>query len=254
MMLGDERCTQSYCLPEGTYIRADATSKPDPHPHPVFPNREALIAENLDINKVAVLAGDVVHIYDAASRAHESSFSIRGDNGVTSRPIAVYWSGDAIFIEASNGTTSPVWVFKTDGTPMGPIKAADGAGNAVLSTYNGSFVLLDRSRVAISERGFSSLTIYEIATGKRTKVVRKVPPSPCTRKETDAFWSASAEAMSQRCENFMKKNYAPLVGADAVAWKEGLLVLLRKPRLGELAVLDPNTLVERRTIAMPWCE
>lgn len=235
----DERCARGYCLPK------DATVPNDTVAH---------LAWNLDASKVAVLSGDVVHVFDASSKAHESSFSIRGDKGVTSEPIAMHWNGDALFVEASDATTSPVWVFKPDGTPIGPIEALGGKDRTPLSTKNGSFVLLDHGRVGISEQGFSSLTIYEIDSGKRTKLVRKIPPSQCKKDELEGLWRDSSGAASPRCKDFMSKNFAHLVGADAVAGTKNLLVLLRGPRLGELAVIDAKTLAERKTIKMPWCD
>jgi hypothetical protein len=235
----DDRCARGYCLPK------DATVPADP---------VALIAWNLDGSKVAVLSGDNVHIFDASSRAHESSFSIHGDKGVSSEPTALHWNGDAIFVETNDGTTSAVWVFKTDGTPTGPIEALGGKDRVALSTRNGSFVLLDRLRVGISEQGFSSLTIYEIDSGKRSKLVRKIPASPCKKEELDALWHDPAAAAPPRCKEFMARNYAHLVGADAVAGTKNLLVLLRGPRLGELAVIDAKTLAERKMIKMPWCD
>jgi hypothetical protein len=235
----DDRCARGYCLPK------DAAVPPDPVAH---------MAWNLDGSKVAVLSGEVVHIFDASSKAHEASFSIRGDKGVTSEPTAIHWNGNAIFVEASDATNSPVWVFKPDGTPMGAIEALGGKDRTQLSTRNGSFVLLDQARVGISEMGFSTLTIYETDTGKRTKLVRKVPASPCKKDELETLWQDPAANASAKCKDFMAKNYAHLVGADAVAGTKNLLVLLRGPRLGELAVIDAKTLAERKTIKMPWCE
>lgn len=235
----DDRCARGYCLPKDAKVPTD----------PV-----ALMAWNLDGSKVAVLSGDNVHIFDAASKAHESSFSIRGDKGVTSEPTAMHWNGTAIFVEASDGTTSPVWVFKPeDGTAIGPIEALGTKDRTLLSTRNGSFVLLDDARVAISEQGFSSLTIYEIDTGKRSKLVRKIPAGPCKKDELDAMWRDPLSE-SPKCKDFVSKNFSHLVGADAVAGTKNLLVLLRGPRLGELAVIDAKTLAERKTIKMPWCD
>jgi len=235
----DDRCARGYCLPK------DAKVPPDP---------VALMTWNLDGTKVAVLAAELVHIYDAASKAHEASFPIRGDRGVTSEPTAIDWNGDALFIEASDGTTSPVWVFKPDGTPLGPIEALGGKDKALLSTRNGSFVLLNEQRVAISEQGFSALTIYETATGKRTKLVRKLPAGTCRKDELESMWHDPSAALSPKCKDYVTKNYAHLIGADAVAGSKNLLVLLRGPRLGELAVIDAKTLAARKTIKMPWCD
>jgi hypothetical protein len=234
----DDRCARGYCLPKDAKVPTD----------PV-----ALMAWSLDGSKVAVLSGDNVHIFDASSKAHESSFSIRGDKGVTNEPTAIHWNGDALFVEAGDGTTSPVWVFKPDGTAVGPIEALGTKDRALLSTRNGSFVLLDKTRVAISEQGFSALTVYEIDTGKRSKLVRKIPAGPCRKDELDAIWR-DPSLESPRCKDFVAKNFAHLVGADAVAGTKNLLVLLRGPRLGELAVIDAKTLAERKTIKMPWCD
>jgi hypothetical protein len=239
----DDRCARGYCLPK------DATVPTDTVAH---------MAWNLEGSKVAVLSGDVVHIFDSASKAHEASFSIRGEKGVTSEPIAMHWNGDAIFVEASDATTSPVWVFRTEaspiGAPVGPIEVLGGREKTPLSTRNGSFMLLDRERVAISEHGFSTLTIYETDSGKRTKLVRKIPPPQCKKGELEALWQDPSANASAKCKDFMTKNYAHLIGADAVAGTKNLLVLLRGPRLGELAVIDAKTLAERKTIEMPWCD
>ncbi len=235
----DDRCARGYCLPKDAKVPAD----------PV-----ALMAWNLDGSKVAVLSGDNVHIFDAASKAHETSFSIRGDKGVTSDPIALHWNGDAIFIEAGDVNSSGVWVFKPDGIPVGPIEALGAKDKAMLSTRNGSFVLLDPKQVAISEQGFSALTVYEIDTGKRTKVVRKLPASVCKKDELDAMWKDAAATVTPKCKDYVTKNYAHLIGADAVKGSRNFLALLRAPRLGELAVLDVKTLAELKTFKMPWCD
>ena len=44
------------------------------------------------------------------------------------------------------------------------------------------------------------------------------------------------------------------MGATAVAGSKNFLVLLRGPRLGELAVIDSKTLAEKKAIKLPWCE
>lgn len=238
-VLLDDRCARGFCLPKDAAAPADAVAQ---------------IAWSLDGSKVAVLAGDTVHLFDAQTKAHESSFPIRGDRGVTGDPTAIHWNGEALFVEASDGASSPVFAFRSDGTPMGAMEALGGRDKTPLSTRNGSFVLLDKTRVGISEQGLSTLTIYEVDTGKRSKLVRKVPVSPCKKDELEALWKDPNAPAAPKCKDFVSKNYAHLVGADAVAGTKNLLVLLRGPRLGELAVIDAKTLAERKTIKMPWCE
>jgi hypothetical protein len=235
----DDRCARGYCVPREAAIPTDQV---------------ALMARNLEGTKVAVLSGDDLHIFDASSKAYELSFSIRGDKGVASSPTAIHWNGDAIFVEASDGTTSPVWMFKPDGTAVGPIEALGGKDKTPLSTRNGSFVLLDKTRVGISEHGFSTLTTYEIDSGKRAKLVRKVPAPACKKAELEGLWRDPGATASSKCKDFMAKNYLHLVGADVVAGTKNFLVLLRGPRLGELAVIDAKTLAEHKAIKMPWCD
>ena len=236
----DDRCARGFCLPK------DAEVPPDPM---------AMMAWNLDGSKVAVLVGETVHIYDAASKAHEASFSIRGDKGVVGEPTAIHWNGGAIFVQATDGTTAPVYVFKEEGAAVGPIEALGGGNKGPLSTRNGSFVLLNERLVGISEQGFSSLTTYEVENGKRAKLVRKVPASTCKAAELEALWRDPAGATaSAKCKDYVAKNYAHLIGADVVAGSKNFLVLLRGPRLGELAVIDSKTLAELKTIKMPWCD
>jgi hypothetical protein len=234
-----DRCARGYCLPKDA--KTDA--------------KVAHMTWSPDGSKVAVHAGDDIHLFDASSKARESSFSIRGDKGVSGEPKGLYWVGDSIFVEASDGgANSPVWIFKAaDGTQMGALEGI-GKGAKPLSTHGGSFVILDEERVGVNEQGFSSLFIYEVATGKRSKLVRKLPKTPCKAEEEGAYWTEQADKVPAKCKEHMEKNFGHFVGADAFAGKKSMVVLLRPARLGELAVLDAKTLAETRTLKMPWCD
>lgn len=235
----DDRCARGYCLPK------DAKAPP---------TKMVSLAWNADGSKVALLAGDDLHVFDAGTKAHEKSFSVRGDKGVSNEPKAVHWVADMLFVEGfDQGPYSAVWAFKADGTQVGPITAIGGKDDKPLSTHNGSFSLLDKTRVGIAEQGFSALTIYEADTGKRSKLVRKLAKPPCKADELDAFWTDN-NAVGPKCKEHMVKNFSTLIGATAVAGKTNFLVLLRGERLGELAVLDAKTLAEKKSIKMPWCD
>ena len=203
--------------------------------------------------KVVVVAGEEAHVFDGESKEHQAKFSVRGDKGVTNEPAGVHWVGESIFVEGKDdGPYAAVWVFKSDGTPVGPIQGIGGKDPKPLSTYGGSFSLLDKSRVAIAEQGFSTVTIYESDTGKRAKLVRKLGKAPCKTAELDAFWHD--QDVPAKCKDYMSKNFGHLVGAEAVAGSKNFLVLLRGARAGELAVLDSKTLAEKKSIKLPWCE
>ncbi len=234
----DDRCARGYCIPK------DATVPEDKIVH---------MATSPDGNKVVVIAGDDAHIFDAASRQRESGFSIRGDKGVTNTPSAVHWVGGTIFIEGQDaGPASYVFAFKSNGEAVGPLMSLE-KKETMLSTHGGSFIILDETRVAIAEKGFTRVTTYEEETGKRTKIQRKVNNGPCKGPEAEAWWSETGD-LPAKCRDHMAKTFSHLIGADVVAGKTNLLVLLRGPRLGELAVLDVKNLTEKKSIRLPWCE
>jgi hypothetical protein len=234
----DDRCARGYCIPK------DAKVPDDKIVH---------MATSPDGSKVVVIAGDDAHIYDATARARESGFSIRGDKGVTNDPAAVHWVGNTIFIEGHDqGPAGYVFAFRTDGTAVGPLMTLGEKQERMLSTHGGSFVVLDETRVAVIERGFTTLTSYEIDSGKRAKTKRAVTNGPCKPAEAEAYWTGGD--VPAKCKDHMTKTFAHLMGADVVAGKTNLLVLLRGPRLGELAVLDVKNLAEKKAIRLPWCE
>ncbi|MEJ7599537.1 MAG: hypothetical protein WKG01_16640 [Kofleriaceae bacterium] len=230
----DNGCARGYCVP--TEVKGDT----------------AHIAWGGG-GKVVVVAGDEAHVFDTETKEHQSTFSVRGDKGLTNEPSGVHWVGDSIFVEGKDeGPSAAVWVFKPDGTAVGPIQGIGGKDPKPLSTYGGSFSLLDKSRVAIAEQGFSTVTIYESDTGKRVKLVRKLGKAPCKTAEVDAFWHD--QDVPAKCKDYMSKSFGHLVGAEAVAGSKNFLVLLRGSRAGELAVLDSKTLAEKKSIKLPWCE
>ncbi len=238
-VLLDDRCARGFCLPKDAKVPA---------------SKVARMAWSTDGSKVAVLVGDDMHIYDSSSKAHESSFSIRGDKGVTNDPAAVHWVGDMLFVEGTDqGPFAAVWAFKADGTAVGGIEAIGSKDGKPLSTFGGSFSLLDKTRVAVSEQGFSTLTIYETTNGQRSKLVRKLTKPPCKNDEVDAYWKDENDKVGAKCKDALQKSFGSLQGATAVAGSKNFLVMLRGPRLGELAVLDGKTLAEKKAIKLPWC-
>ena len=97
-----------------------------------------------------------------------------------------------------------------------------------------------------------TLTIYEVDTGKRTKLVRKLGKVACKPDELDAFWH-DGDKVTDKCKDSIAKASGHLIGANAVMGSKSLLVLLRGDRLGDLAVMDAKTLAEKKAIKMPWC-
>ncbi|MGE5187304.1 MAG: hypothetical protein ACM31C_34890 [Acidobacteriota bacterium] len=233
-----DNCARGFCLPK------DAKGGDVAH-----------MAWNLDGSKVAVLVGDSVHVFDAKSKEHQGQFAVTGDKGVTGDASAVYFVGDSIFVEGGEQGKpfTGVWQFKTDGTAQGPLVGI-GKDDKPLSTYHGSFSILDQDHVGIAERGFTTMTSYEVSNGKRAKAVRKLPKIACKAAELDAYWT-DGDKVTDKCKGSATTAFAPLIGATAVMGKTNLLVMLRDDRLGELAVVNPKSLAEdpKKLIKMPWC-
>lgn len=237
-VLFDGACARGYCLPK------------EPS------NKVASIAKNLDGTKVALLADDDVHIFNAETKDHESSFSIRGDKGVTNTPKAVHYVAETVLVEgADDGPYAAVWVFKADGTQVGPITHLGSKDEKPISTYNGSFSILDKTRVGVSEKGMETLTTYDVNNGARAKLVRKVGKLSCKPAELDAFW-VGGDKVTDKCRDSINKASGALMGATVVAGSKNFLVLLRGDRTGQLAVLDAKSLAEKtdKAIKMPWCD
>jgi hypothetical protein len=234
----EDHCARGFCVPKDAQVSGDV----------------AHMSWNLDGTKVAVLIGDDVHIFDAGNKTHESSFSVRGDKGLTNNPVAVHYVGDMIFVEgADDGPYAAVWGFKQDGTANGVINALGGKQEKPISIYHGSFSVLDKTRIGLGANGMETLTMYEVDTGKRTKLVRRVGKLACKPAEIDAFWHYG-DKVTDKCRASIEKASGHLIGANAVMGSKSLLVLLRGDRLGELAVMDAKTLAEKKAIKMPWCE
>ena len=237
----DDRCAHGYCLPKEAQLPA---------------TKIAHMSWNLDGTKVAVLVGDDVHVFDAKTKAHQSAFSVRGDKGLTNEPVAVRYVGAAVFVEgADQGSYSAIWQFKEDGTKVGPLVAIGAKDNKPISTYRGGFLVLDPKTVGINEHGFEYVHTFEYDTGKRAKLVRKVPKTNCKADEIDAFWH-DGDKVTDKCKESMEKIYGPFIGADAVLGTKSFVVTLRGERLGEVGVFDKKTLAEndKKLFKLAWCE
>ena len=230
----DDRCARGFCIPKEAKV-----------------SDVAHISLSEDGAKAVVVTGDDAHIFDTTARTRESGFTIRGDKGVSNEPRGVYWTGDTIFVHGADaGPASYVWPFKVDGTAVGVIQGLGGKDN--LNIYGGTFAVLGKNKVLLAERGFSTATVYEVDTGKRSKMQRKVATGPCKPAEVEAFWTEGE--VPAKCKDHMTKNYAHLIGADAILGTTNLLVLLRGNRLGELVVMDIKTLKEKDPFQLLWCE
>ncbi len=206
----------------------------------------AQLAWSPDGKGVAVLVERKVYLFDAASETLQSSFSIEQTaNSVT----AIHYLGTHVLVQAKNA----VGMYELDGTQVGAIAGPD---NQPLSTATGGLALLDGARVAIGEHGFEEMTVVELASGSKSRLVRKPATKlRCKPAQLKAYWEdPDSDDVSDDCRANLSTTLAPLVGATVIAGRTNFLALLRGDRAGQLAVLDAKTLVEKRAITLPWCE
>jgi hypothetical protein len=212
----------------------------------------AHLSWNADGKQVAMLVGTDVHIFDAATKKHVSTFGVTGDKGVTGTPTAVHFVADSIVVEGGDDAPG-AWVFKADGNPTGPIMALGGKDEKQLNLKHGSFSVLDPNKVALADHGMTTFTVYEIASGKRTKAVHKPAKLACKPAEVEGYW-ADSDKVTDKCKDSIMKADGPWIGATAVLGSKSLLFVMKGDRLGELAIVDPKTLVEtKKALKMPWC-
>src|SRR6185312_1123093 len=75
----------------------------------------------------------------------------------------------------------------------------------------------------------------------------------CKPAEVEAYW-ADGDKVSDKCKDSIAKATGPWVGATAVLGAHSLLFVMKGDRLGELAIVDPKTLVEtKKALKLQWC-
>jgi hypothetical protein len=236
----EDGCVRGYCPPKDQ-LNGDA----------------ALISWSLDGEQVAVLNGEQIFVFDAKSKEVGKTVGIRtteqGDKVITAAPKAMWFMGDNIFLAGGDGAEASIWLYKTDGAATGKLLGL-GKGNAPVAMDYGSFSVLDKDRVAVAERGFTTLTIFEVASGKRSKLVRKINKGPCHTAEMEKFFSDAGSSLPAKCATHLKGQFDHFLGTTVVAGSKNFLGALTGARIGELAVIDSKNLSEKRSIKLPWCE
>ena len=242
----DSKCARGYCLPD------DAPIPSTPVAH---------IAWSQGGDKVAVAipgAEPEIHIFGAADKAHQGVIkpkdAAHAEKALPTDLTGIVFVGDVIAaVGASGDGGAPVFLFKVDGTAVGPVERLGGKAKGAVSVANGSVSVFGDNAIALNEDAMTTLTTIETTTGKRAKLVRKPPKTSCKTKDLEALL-AGGETKNAKCKKDYAKAYAPLIGATVVQGKKNHLVLLRGDRYGELAVLDAKTLVENRHFPAAWCE
>jgi hypothetical protein len=112
-------------------------------------------------------------------------------------------------------------------------------------------VVLDADHVGLSEGGLSALYSVEVSTGKRSKIVRKLPKFACSSKELASYWAMDGSEVPDKCKTSLDAAVGGFIGSDLIAGKKAMLGTVHgKP---ELVVLDLKNLAEKTTINLAVC-
>jgi hypothetical protein len=242
-----ERCARGYCLPD------DALLPTPPIVH---------IAWSHGGDKVAVAipgSEPEIHIFGAADKAHQGVIKPKAteaaEKAMQTDLAGILFVGDVVAaLGSANDAGAPVYLFKTDGTPVGAVERFGGKAKGPVSVKNGSASVFGDGMIALNEDALATVTTIDVKTGQRAKLVRKAPKTKCKQKDIDALLAGGGEKASDKCKTDYAKHYEPLIGGLLVQGKNNHLVLLRGERYGELAVVDAKTLVENRHYGPAWCE
>ncbi|MBP9084498.1 MAG: hypothetical protein KBG15_00205 [Kofleriaceae bacterium] len=216
------------------------------------------VAHSTDGAAAVVVVGTTASIFDVASKQHKFEFDLAAAelaaNAISGNVVDMVFVGDTLFVAAgATPSMTKVWMFKTDGKGLGPVGSPNPKEKDPISVHAGSLSVLDADHVGLSEAGMSALYSIEVSTGKRTKLVRKLPKFSCTPKELAAYWSMAGSEVAAKCKNTVDSAMGPFIGADFIAGKKAMLGSLRGSRRGELVVLDLKTLAEKTTIKLKVC-
>lgn len=240
----DGKCARGYCL---------SAEPASPIVH---------IAWSHGGDKVAVAipgADPEIHIFGAEDKTEQGVIKPKdeanGDKALPTDLAGIMFVGDVVgAIGAPSDAGTAVYMFKTDGTAVGPIERFGGKAKGPVSIKNGSVSVFGDGMLALNEDALTTITTIDVKTGARGKLVRKPPKTKCKQKDLDALFAGGGENASDKCKKDYAKTFEPYIGASLVQGTNNHLVLLRGERYGELAVVDAKTLVENRHLPAAWCE
>jgi hypothetical protein len=213
-----------------------------PYPYASAGDAPVQLAFSDDGEALAIRSGDRIRTYDASSPRPLHEIALAHEPGLAWG--ALHWIGHTIFVEGTRDGALGVWAFdaRDEGAEI-LAPATTGRWHPAGST----FVALDLLRVGIAAPGLASLTVYDLTALHSTA-------RPPARDRSGALAPIVTGTVVRRaCPAPPCDDDPSYTGADLVAGTRSLVALLRGPRLGEIAVLDPATLAERRTIQLPWC-
>ncbi len=158
-------------------------------------------------------------------------------------PIDAILRGDRLYVRSADaGPYSYATAFGRDGTRLGHVPIGD---------YGGSFMALDRKRVAGSTWALETLTIFD-GHGATSAITRAHAKVRCSEDELQNGLIGMTEELPRDCSADLVTIMKPYEDVELAAIGDQFLGVLHAGELGHLAFLSPKDLsiVAERPIAV----
>ena len=173
-------------------------------------------------------------------------------------PTAIHWVGDAMFVEGTDGTTSARLGVQARRHAGRPDRGARRQGPASRSRPQ-RLVLASstRTRVAIAEQGFSTLTIYEVDTGKRAQArPQDAEAGPPARPTSSTRSGRSGDKVTDKCKESLEQELRRTwsVPTPSPAQELRSCCCAARGSASSRVLASARRSPRRRAIKLPWCE
>lgn len=236
-------CIEGYCMPPPE--NAD-----DPH----------LWATSTSGTKAVLLRERFLHVFDASSKAQTRVIALNEDNApdgtnVSNQPVKLLYVGDTIYVVGTDaGPFKGVWSFKETGERLGIVTMTGKPGSEALSVYLGAAQVIDSGHVLLSDAGLRQVVVLT-PSGPRQDKRRAVSTAPCTKDELQIIDLGDLDPVSKACRRTAAANIQPYFDLVPVRLPSGDLLAAFAGKLrGSLAVLDGNTLREKKRLKLARCK
>jgi hypothetical protein len=241
--LDAQGCIEGYCT--------SPTDNPDEVP---------LWATSTSGAKVVVLRERFLHVFDASTKAQTRVIALHEDNAqagtnVSNQPIKLLYVGDTIYVVGTDaGPFIAVWAYKETGERLGFVTMTGKPGTEALSIYLGAAQVIDSDHVLLSDAGLRHVVVLT-PSGSRQDKRRALSTAPCTKDELQIIDLGDLDAVSKACRRTAAANIQPYFDLAPVRLPSGdLLAALAGKLRGSLAVLDGNTLKEKKRLKLARCK
>src|SRR5262249_54457470 len=114
--------------------------------------------------------------------------------------------------------------------------------------------ILSRDKVGLADAGLQNLTTVTGANAAKQTTKRTVSYTPCTKKQFEQWAQDSGEVEGRACKRVLGAKYRPYVDISLVQLPSGdIVTTLSGPAQGNIAVLNPTGLSEKRRLRLARC-